>query len=156
MKVSEALLGVSRLAIETAPFIYYVENHPSYAERMDAIFIIVETESIEIVTSVMTLTETLMKPLQVKDVALVDAYEDLLTHNTRLVPISARIARSAADLRARYNLRTPDALHLATALDTDCDAFLTNDKTLKRVTDFRILVLDDLELDKPHDLERDE
>lgn len=148
MKVSEALRGVNRLAIETAPYIYYLENHPPYAERIDAIFMVVETESIEIVTSVMTLTETLMKPLHANDQALIDAYEDLLTQNTRLVPITARIARSAADVRARYNLRTPDALHVATALDASCDAFLTNDNALKRVTELRILVLDDLELDE--------
>ena len=149
MKVSEALKGVNRLAIETAPFIYYVENHPTYAEKVDAIFEIVETQGINITTSVMTLTETLMKPLQVNDQLLIDAYNDLLTQNVQLIPITAAIARSAAELRARYNLRTPDALHVATAIDIGCDAFLTNDLGLKRVTELQVLILDEIELDLP-------
>jgi len=65
------------------------------------------------------------------------------------VPISAGVAESAADLRARYNLRTPDALHVATAIDAGCDAFLTNDTGIKRVQEIAVLVLDDLELDPP-------
>lgn len=146
MKVSDALKGVNHLAIETAPYIYYVENHPIYAEKMDAIFEIVEAQAVDITSSVMTLTETLMKPLQANDQVLIDAYNELLTQNVRLIPITAAIARSAAELRARYNLRTPDALHIATAIDAGCDAFLTNDLGLKRVNELIILVLDELEL----------
>jgi predicted nucleic acid-binding protein len=52
----------------------------------------------------------------------------------------------AADLRARYNLRTPDALQIATALQSGCQAFLTNDTTLKRVTELTVLVLSEIEL----------
>jgi predicted nucleic acid-binding protein len=52
-------------------------------------------------------------------------------------------------LRARYNLRTPDALHVATRIDATCDAFLTNDAGIKRVIEIAVLVLDELELDLP-------
>jgi predicted nucleic acid-binding protein len=146
VNIAEALQGIHHLAIETAPYIYFVENHPIYAEKVEVIFEIVETQAIDITTSVMTLTETLMKPLQANDQQLIDTYNNLLTQNVRLVPITAAIARLAAELRARYNLRTPDALHIATAIDAGCDAFLTNDFTLKRVQELTILVLDELEL----------
>jgi predicted nucleic acid-binding protein len=43
----------------------------------------------------------------------------------------------------------PDALHVACAIDTGCDAFLTNDTGIKRVSEIRILILDDLELPDP-------
>jgi predicted nucleic acid-binding protein len=46
-------------------------------------------------------------------------------------------------------MRTPDALHVATAIDAGCDAFLTNDTGIKRVHEIAVLVLDDLELDPP-------
>jgi predicted nucleic acid-binding protein len=49
-------------------------------------------------------------------------------------------------LRAHYNLRTPDALQVATALEFGCQAFLTNDEQLQRVTDLRVLVLKELSL----------
>ncbi len=54
------------------------------------------------------------------------------------------IADTAAELRARFRLRTPDALQLATAIETGCGAFLTNDHASRRVTDIRVLILDDL------------
>ena len=52
----------------------------------------------------------------------------------------------AAGFRARYHLLLPDALQIAVALEAGCEAFLTNDLTLKRVTDLRVLVLDELKL----------
>jgi predicted nucleic acid-binding protein len=149
MKISAALNGVKRLGIETSPYIYFVENHPDYADKMEAIFELVETEAIEVTTSVLTLTETLMKPIQAEDKALIQAYRELLseTDYIHLLPVTAKFAAEAAKLRAKYNLRTPDALHIATAIKSGCNAFLTNDKGLQRVSELPILVLDDLELD---------
>lgn len=97
-----------------------------------------------------TLTETLMKPIQVGDQFLIDAYNELLTETdyVRLISITPVIAEKAAHLRARYNLRTPDALHLATAIEAGCDAFLTNDLGLNRLTEVQVLILDKLELDQ--------
>ncbi len=54
--------------------------------------------------------------------------------------------RRAADFRVRYNLALADAFQVAASLDGACDALLTNDFTLRRVQELRILVLDDLEL----------
>ncbi|MBW4523229.1 MAG: PIN domain-containing protein [Scytolyngbya sp. HA4215-MV1] len=44
----------------------------------------------------------------------------------------------------QYNLKLPDALQIATARVTGCQAFLTNDTALKRVGELRILVLSEL------------
>jgi predicted nucleic acid-binding protein len=147
MKISEALEKVNRLAVEASPFIYYVEDHPVYGERLDAIFAIIEARNIEICTSAITLTETLMKPVQLKDIKLQLEYRDLLrnTEYISLISVTPVIAEKAATLRATYNLRTPDALHIATALVEICDAFLTNDRALKRVNEIRVILLDDLE-----------
>jgi predicted nucleic acid-binding protein len=49
-------------------------------------------------------------------------------------------------MRVKYNLKLPDALQIATALETGCDAFLTDDKALKRLTELKILVLYELEI----------
>jgi predicted nucleic acid-binding protein len=56
------------------------------------------------------------------------------------------VAEQAADLRARYGLRTPDALQIATGLTAGYAALLTDDARLQRVTELRVLVLDELEL----------
>ena len=149
MKISDALANIQHLYIETSPFIYYVENHPVYADKMDAVFEIVNTKPIEVITSVITLAETLTKPLKTGDKTVEQAYRMLLqqTRNITLIPITTQIAERTADLRSRYNLRTPDALHLAAALDSGCDAFMTNDFALQRVKELPIFVLDDLEID---------
>jgi predicted nucleic acid-binding protein len=97
--------------------------------------------------SVVTLTEVLVQPLRQGNQQLVQDYSDLLLRRQHLaiVSIDPAIARTAADLRARYNLRTPDALQVAAALENGCQAFLTNDASLRRVTEIRVLVLDELE-----------
>lgn len=149
MKLEAALSGVRRLYIEAAPLIYYVEEHPVYLQRMERIIAFVEDTPIEAVSSVISLTEVLSQPIQKGRVDLQQAYRDILTSGERfrLLPVSQIIAESAARLRAFHNLRTPDALHMATALDAACDAILTNDNGLKRITTITVLALDDLEID---------
>jgi predicted nucleic acid-binding protein len=149
VKLSAALAGIQRLCIETAPFIYFVERHPTYADRMRAVFKLLDDGLFAGVTSTVTLTEVLMKPIRASDKALEKAYRELLlnTRNMEIEPISVAIAEKAAELRASYNLRTPDALQLATGILSSCQGFLTNDKKLQRVAGIVVLVLDDLELD---------
>lgn len=62
MKIAEALSGVQQLYVDTAPFIYYIEDHPGYSDTMQRIFGVVESGAVEIFTSVITLTESLAKP----------------------------------------------------------------------------------------------
>lgn len=57
MKIADALKGVQRLYIETAPLIYYVEEHPTYIARMDAIIEALDNSNLKAVSSVITLTE---------------------------------------------------------------------------------------------------
>jgi predicted nucleic acid-binding protein len=150
MNVRDTIRGIQLLYIETAPFIYYTERRDGYVEKMRSVFTDVHTGRVHIITSVVTLVETLMKPLKENDTTLVRRYREMFyrTQHMTLVPISAGVAESAADLRARYNLRTPDALHIATAIDAGCDAFLTNDIDIKRVQEIAVLVLDELELER--------
>jgi len=149
VKISDVLEGVQRLYTETAPLIYYVEENPTYVAKMDAIIEAIEDRPIEAVSSVITLTEVLTRPVKLGNARLEREYRDILLHSGgfRLLTITARIAESAAALRARYNLRTPDALHVAASIDARCDAFLKNDTGIKRVTEITVLVLDELELD---------
>ncbi len=149
LKLTPALQGVRRLYVEAAPLIYYVEEHPVYVQRMEAIISFIENTPIEAVSSVISLAEVLNQPIKLGRNDLEKAYRDILISGEyfRLLPVVQSIAESAARLRAYHNLRTPDALHIATALDAQCDAFLTNDNGLKRITQVRVLVLDNLELD---------
>lgn len=120
MKISAALASVSNLYVETAPFIYFyfVERNAVYIERVRDIFRRVAHGSLVVQTSVITLTEVLMMPIQMARIDYERAYRSMLlqTRNIEAIAVSSQIADDAARLRALHRLRTPDALHMATAL----------------------------------------
>jgi predicted nucleic acid-binding protein len=151
VNVEDALYGVTSLYIETAPFIYFTESRAVYADKMRAILAEVSGGRFRVLTSAVTIPETLMKPLRANDMPLVTRYRTMFYHTNGIsvVSVSPSAGDLAAELRARYNLRTPDALHVACAIDTGCEAFLTNDTGIKRVREIRVVVLDDLELPDP-------
>jgi predicted nucleic acid-binding protein len=151
VRISEALSGLKLLGIETAPFIYFTEKRPIYVDKVRAIFQFWIAHDLILFSSTISLAECLVKPLRDKDTALVAAYSELFesTEGLHMISVDITIARRAAELRALYNLKTPDALHVATALEANCDAFLTNDTDIKRVSELRVLVLDELEIDPP-------
>ena len=148
MRLDEVLQDITLLGFDTAPLIYFVERHPTYLDIMRTVLRRVEAGIITGCSSVVTLTEVLTLPIRVGNIALAQAYRDVLLYSRHfvLVSIDAAVAAQAADLRARYMLRTPDALQIAAALHRGCQAFVTNDARLKRVTDLQVLVLDELEL----------
>jgi predicted nucleic acid-binding protein len=147
MKLAEALDGVTALGIDTAPLIYFVEGHATFLELMRVVIQRIDAGQITGYSSVVTLTEVLTQPLRQGNPTLEVEYRTLLlnSRNFILLAITAEIAELAAELRARHNLRTPDALQIAAALYSGCQAFLTNDQELARVSDLRIIVLGELE-----------
>lgn len=98
------------------------------------------------VTSVVTLTEAATSPYRNGRPDLADAFRDLLTSLPPLTvaPIDLETSLLAANLRATYSLRTPDALQIAACLQHGATAFVTNDRRLLRVSDLQVIVLDDL------------
>ncbi|GIV09262.1 MAG: motility twitching protein PilT [Fimbriimonadales bacterium] len=142
--MEQVLQGISRLGLDTSPIIYFVEAHPRYDALLTPIFERIDQGVIEGVTSVITLVEVVVHPLRQGRHDLVERYRQLLLNSAHfeVVPISPEIALRAADLRAHYNLRTPDALQVATAIVNRCDAFLTNDATLQRVKELKIWTID--------------
>lgn len=149
MKLIQAeLLHVQRLYVDSAPLIYYVEENPAYVEKMRAIVSIVDETDLVAYSSVLTLAEVLVMPLRQRDQRLVQAYREILVagDDYALVALSPEIAVTAAEIRARYGLGTPDSVHVASAVATQCDAMLTNDSDMKRIKELEILLLDELEL----------
>ena len=147
-RLDDALAGVRHLGFDSAPIIYFVEAQPAYASLMVSVFQRIGSGRLNGTTSAITLVEVLAKPRANGDEQLEEAYRGLLLHSEhfRTVPIGASIADLAAGLRARYGLRTPDAVQIAAALLEGCEAFLTNDARLRQVTALPILLLDELEL----------
>jgi predicted nucleic acid-binding protein len=125
MKLDNALKNVSLAAFDTAPIIYFVEANPNYDALVTEIFQRVDDAEIIGVTSVISLCEVLVHPIRNQNSALKKRYRDILQNSPNFYTkfINSPIAETAAKLRAKYNLRTPDALQIATALENGCDAF---------------------------------
>jgi predicted nucleic acid-binding protein len=138
-----ATLGAGRTAIDTAVFIYLIEEHPEFLPLVAPIFEETARGKRELVTSAVTLLEVLVVPYRAGDIALAERYEALLTRSRglHLVGLDHAQLRAAAQLRARYRVRTPDALQLAAALSRGCAAFLTNEWELPEISGIRIVQL---------------
>ena len=105
------------MGIDTPIIIYLVEAHPKYDALVIDVFQRIADNIFSGVTSVVTLIEVLIQPLKQRNVYLQREYQDLLLHSASFetMSIDTTIAECAAELRARYNLRIPDALQIATA-----------------------------------------
>ncbi|MGL5939546.1 MAG: type II toxin-antitoxin system VapC family toxin [Waterburya sp.] len=148
MKIENVFQAISQVFLDTAPVIYYVEATEGFTEIIREVFRLLAEENFHAVTSPVTLAECLIVPVKMKQIEFQQAFIDLLTNSEEIAftITDSEISKLAAEIRVKYNLKLPDALQIATALQTRCDAFLTNDKVLKRVKELRVLVLDELEI----------
>lgn len=137
------LVGDGPVALDTAIFIYFLEQHPTFAGKVRPVFAAADSGALQIITSALTLLETLVVPLRAGDVEIAEAYETILTtsRGLRVIDLDRAQLRIAAQLRASYNLCTPDALQIAAALSSGCTAFVTNDRRLPDIAGLRIVQL---------------
>lgn len=104
-----------------------------------------QDENLTLVSSPILVIEALVKPLRDGNAAIETQYRQLFEVGAvRLLDASLQVFEDAARLRAASGLRTPDAIHAATALRADCALFVTNDNDFRRVPDLPVAVLDDL------------
>lgn len=143
--LAKALGRHKTIGIDTSPFIYHLEKHPSYSRLTVRLFEEVEKGNVKAVTSTITLMEILVRPKQLRDREAVEDYKFTLKTfpNLTLKAIDENVAERAADMRASYELRPPDALQIATATSSNATGFVTNDERLKRVRELEAMVLKD-------------
>jgi predicted nucleic acid-binding protein len=134
------------IGLDTAPLIYFIEQNLTYLEIVRGFFQTMSMGKFQVVTSTLTLTEVMVYPLRAGNIELAQQYREILfsEENLTTVPVSPAIAELAAQLRATQNLKTPDAIQIATAIDRGATFFLTNDLRLSTVTNLNIIVLDEL------------
>lgn len=135
----------AKVYADTSVFIYTVEANPAYYLLLQPLWQKFRNREIELVTSELSLMETLILPLRNGNSALVNDYEQLLLFSEiQLIPISQSILRNAANLRATTNLKTPDAIHAATAQSSGCTLFLTNDRGFRNVSTLPVTILSEV------------
>ncbi len=135
----------SLIYLDTVTIIYSIERFIDYIPLLDPMWQQLRLGTIQIMTSELALLETLVMPIRQANTDLIRRYETLLTSSDlSLIPISQPILKSAADLRATTNLKTPDAIHAATAIATGCTIFLTNDIGFRNVPGLTTVILRDV------------
>lgn len=128
-----------RYYLDTAPIIYAVETSPVFAPRVDAIL---DKPGLILITGEMARLECRVKPMRDSNLTLLQDFDDYLAKTiAEVVPLTRDVVDRATEIRAQYNFKTPDALHLAAAVSSHCDVFLTNDYRLNRFTRITIEVV---------------
>ncbi|MBI5789746.1 MAG: PIN domain-containing protein [Candidatus Schekmanbacteria bacterium] len=133
------------IAIDTSLFIYYIEEDERYINAADTLFNLIAEGSLNAVTSLITLIEVLVQPIKHGNKDLEEKYRKLLlySNNLEIENMNLDIAERTAELRAKYNIRVPDAIQLATALVRRAEVFITNDVRLGNIfQEIPIIVLD--------------
>lgn len=134
------------IGLDTAPLIYFIEEHPKYFDIVKPFFEAIDAGKIRVVTSTVTLLEVLVHPLKNQNLKIAEEYREiLLDSNLVLLDVSPVISEKAAQLRAQHNIRTPDAIQIATALNAGASVLLTNDIRLPDIQGLKILCLDGLD-----------
>lgn len=128
-----------RYYLDTAPIIYTVETSPLYFARVDAILAL---PGLVQVTSEMARLECRIKPIRDGSLTLLQDFDDYFASTiTEIVPITRDVIDRATDIRAQFNFKTPDSIHLAAAVVSKCDVFLMNDHRLNRFSGISIQVI---------------
>lgn len=122
---------MSRIYWDTMLFVYWLEDNPQYAPRVQQIFEKMERRQDQLCTSAFTVGETLVgfyKRREREKAERVRAW--FLQGFLELVPYTTDLSDSYAEIRAALSISSADAIHLACAVKARTDLFLTNDREL--------------------------
>ena len=117
--------------LDSCLVIYLTERHVRWGHRIsDALL---RASGVDFAISPLVKCECLVGPIKRGDLVLQQSYSELFSQFVALdMPEAAYL--QAAELRARFGLKTPDALHLACAQHHRCDELWTNDERLSRIS----------------------
>ncbi len=145
-RLVQKLTKLGSVGIDTPVFIYHLEAHERYAILTQKIFSSMENGKWQGLTSSITLMEINVHPWRLEREDVARKYEALLMNfpHLSIIDIDRDVARIAAQLRARFDIRPPDALQVAASLVAGAHGFLTNDRRLAGLQSLtEIIVLDD-------------
>ena len=124
--------------VNTAPLIYLVEHVPLYgdlvAQRLSS------TDALAV--SDLSRLECRVKPMRDGNTALLDEFDRFFNESvSEVLALSREVIDRATEIRSLYGFKTPDAIHLAAAILSNCELFLTNDRRLDGFTGLRVETL---------------
>jgi len=122
---------VSRIYWDSMLFIYWLEDHPLFAERVAAIHFRMQERNDELITGTFTFGEVFAGAYRRGAQQRTDGtLRQLLSVVSAPVPFTVEVADHYARIRGTLGVGAADAIHLACAASAGTDLFLTNDKHL--------------------------
>lgn len=115
--------------LDACLLIYAFEKHPLHGETVLQA-LAAESDANFAITPLVKF-ECLVGPMRDGNLVLQRYYEEGLTQLVQL-PMPEEVFLQGAQIRARFGLKTPDALHLAAAQHHGCTALWTNDDRLSK------------------------
>ena len=142
-----------RVYLDANSFIYSIERIDPYRTILDTLWQAVSLGQFTVVTSELTLLEVLVKPLMVGDATTAEIFRMVLrsSPDVQMLPITQAVLEKAATLRATINLKTPDAIHAATAVLNNSVLLVTNDSAFRRISNLTVAVLREIATDTAND-----
>jgi predicted nucleic acid-binding protein len=133
---------------DTNLFVYWMEDHPRFGERVGGIRKRMLERGDQLCTSALTIGELLAGPYSRNQEKLAERYKAALSPpHLEILPFTSATAERYARIRCDRTIPPADAVQLACAADAAVDLFLTNDRRLSRKIIPGIQFIADLDVD---------
>jgi len=145
MKLPRRLVGRTGVVLDTMVFIYLFEDAPRFGPVCEFIVDQAAKGRFHGVITPVTAAEVLVKPLQQNRTDLADRYRFSLGSLKNIEPVGLPfgIGFLAAGLRARYRMPLPDMVQAACALQSKTPILITNDRSMRKVEELTVLLMED-------------
>ena len=146
MARTDGLAGRHCIYVDANIFIYFVEGAGAERETATALFLEAADRGIRLVTGEISIAECLRGVIGQDEATAASIYRDLFSNGSIVEMVAADpiLYEYAALAGSLFSLKLVDAIHLASAVMADCDAFLTNDKGIRGPETLQIIRLSDL------------
>lgn len=142
--LKQKLGSFSRVFLDTAIIIYFFEENRKWMDLVLPIFQLAEEKKIKLASSNITALEVITGYKKQKREEYVEKFWEMLDDfGIDLLDFQRAHVEKAAQLRADFNLRTPDAIQLSLAINNKIPAFVTNDGKMKKIKELKIIYLGD-------------
>jgi predicted nucleic acid-binding protein len=122
--------------------IYLIEQSVQFGPRTSARIAALRTAGDRIVVSDLTRLECRANAVAEGDYVTLAQFDGFFRRAVeRVMQLTTDVVDRATIIRGRYRFKTPDALHLAAAVEVGCQTFLTNDARLSGFPDLTVEVL---------------
>ena len=131
-----------RIYCDSVILIYWLDQVGPFHLRAEKRMQILQSAGDQIAITDLTRLECRVGVLKRKDAVALTAFDSFFARpEVQTLPLTAAVFDRAAQIRADHGFKTPDALHLAAAIEAGCDCFLTNDARLSKCSSITIEIL---------------